>query len=121
MSSTTIEQVVVGKMSLTGTAGQFSIFALPKSFAWLKHFNSEELAEFFAELMDAMYQSQRDGDWSSVADVIENWKATASIEADPAVVAGIEQGLAELEEGQGISWTELRAELDLWGGRVLAP
>ena len=35
------------------------------------------------------------------ADVIENWKATANIEADPVVVAGIEQGLAELEEGQG--------------------
>jgi len=113
MSSTTIEQVVVGKMSLTGTAGQFSIFALPKSFAWLKHFNSQELAEFFAELMDAMYQSQHDGDWSFVADVIENWKTTASIEADPAVVVGIEQGLLELEEDQGISWTELRAELNL--------
>jgi hypothetical protein len=113
MSPATIEQVVVGKMSLAGTDGQFSIFALPKSFAWLKHFNSEELAEFFAELMNAMYHSQHDGDWSSVADVIENWKATANIEADPAVVAGIEQGLAELEEGQGISWMELRAELDL--------
>jgi hypothetical protein len=48
-----------------------------------------------------MYQSQHDGDWSPVADVIENWKATANIEANPAVVAGIEQGLAELEEGQG--------------------
>jgi len=73
----------------------------------------EDLAEFFAELMDAMYQSQHDGDWSSVADAIENWKATASIEADPAVVAGIEQGPAELEEGQGISWSKLRAELEL--------
>ncbi len=113
MSPATIEQVVVGKMSLTGAAGQFSIFALPKSFVWLKHFNSEELAEFFSELLDAMYQSQRDGDWSSVTDVIENWKATANVETDPAVVAGIERGLAALEEGQGISWTELRAELNL--------
>ena len=100
-------------MSLTGTAGQFSIFALPKSFVWLKHLSSEELAEFFTELMDAMYQSQRDGDWSSVTNVIENWKATANVEADLTVVAGIEQGLAELEKGRGISWTELRAELEL--------
>lgn len=113
MSPATIEQVVVGKMSMMGTAGQFSIFALPESFVWLKHFSSEELAEFFAELLDAMYRGQRDGDWSSVTDVIENWKATANIEADPTVVSGIEQGLAELEEGQGISWTELRAELEL--------
>ena len=109
MSPATIEQVVVGKTSLTGTTGQFSIFALPKSFVWLKHFSSEELAEFFSELLDAMYQGQCDGDWSSVADVIENWKATANIEADPSVAAGIEQGLTELEEGQGISWTELLA------------
>jgi hypothetical protein len=108
-----MEQVVVGKMALTGTDGQFSIFALPESFVWLKHFNSEELAEFFTELLDAMYRGYRDGDWSFVADVIENWKATANVEADPAVVAGIEQGLAELEDGQGISWTELRAELKL--------
>lgn len=113
MSPATIEQVVVGKMLMTGTAGQFSIFPLPEGFAWLKHFSSEELAEFFTELLDAMYQSQRDGDWSSLADVIENWKATANIEADPTVIAGIEQGLAELEEGQGISWAELRTELDL--------
>ncbi len=105
-----MEQAVVGKISLTGTTGQFSIFALPKSFVWLKHFSSEELAEFFTELLEAMYRGQRDGDWSFVTDVIESWKATANIEADPAVVAGIEQGLAELEEGQGISWAELRAE-----------
>jgi len=113
MNSATIEQVVVGKMAMTGTAGQFSIFALPKSFVWLKHFSSEELAEFFAELLDAMYQSQHAGDWSSVADVLENWKATANIEADPSVVARIEQGLTELEEDQGISWAQLRTELAL--------
>jgi hypothetical protein len=113
MKPATIERVVVGKMALTGTDGQFSILALPESFVWLKHFNSEELAEFFTELLDAMYRGYRDGDWSFVADVIENWKATANVEADPAVVAGIEQGLAELEDGQGISWTELRAELKL--------
>jgi len=101
MSPATIEQVLVGKMSLTGAAGQLSILDLPKGFVWLKHFSSEELAEFFAELLDAMYRGQHDGDWSSVADVIENWKATANIEADPSVVAGIEQGLAELEENQG--------------------
>ena len=113
MRPATIEQVAVGKMTLTGAGGQFSIFALPEGFIWLKHFNSEELAEFFTELLDAMYRGHRDGDWAFVADVIENWKATANVEADPAVVAGIEQGLAELEEGQGVSWTQLRAELEL--------
>ena len=113
MNPAIMEQVVVGKMSLTGTAGQFSIFALPKSVVWLKHFSAEELTEFFAELLDALYRGQSDGDWSLVAGVVENWKATANVEADLAVVTGIEQGLAELEEGQGISWAELRAELEL--------
>ncbi len=113
MNPATMGQVVIGKVSLMGTPDQFSTFALPKSFVWLKHFSAEELTEFFAELLDALYRGQRDGDWSFVADVVENWKATANIEVNPAVVAGIEQGLTELEEGQGISWAELRAELDL--------
>ena len=37
------------------------------------------------------------------ADVIENWKATANIEDDRVVVAGIKQGMAELEDRQGKS------------------
>jgi hypothetical protein len=100
-------------MSLPQANGQISSFAPPQSFAWLKHFSAEEIAEFFVELLEALNRSQYSGNWSSVTEVIEAWKATANIKADPTVATGVEQGMTELAEGQGMSWTELRGELGL--------
>jgi len=113
MTAATVEQVLAGKMSLPRASGQISGFAPPESFVWLKHFNAEEIADFFFELLEALNRSQYAGDWSSVTEVIEAWKATANIKADSTVAAGVEQGMAELTEGQGVSWTELRGELGL--------
>jgi hypothetical protein len=113
MTAATVEQVIIGKMSLPQANGQISSFAPPQSFAWLKHFSAEEIAEFFAELLDALNHSQFAGNWSSVTEVIEAWKATANIKADPTVATEVEQGIAELAEAQGMSWTELRGELGL--------
>ena len=113
MATATAEQVIVGKMPLPKTSGQISLFALPQGFAWLSHFSAEEIAQFLSELLTALNQSQQSGDWAFVSDVIEAWKATANIKADSGVVAGVEQGLSELSAGQGVSWMELREELDL--------
>jgi len=113
MTSQTSEQVIIGKLSLSQANGQISIFAPPRSFAWLQPFGAEEIAAFLTELLDAVNRSQREADWLYVTEVIETWKATANIRADPNVMAEVEQGLAELGEGQGISWTELREELGL--------
>lgn len=113
MTSQTGEQVIIGKLSLSKANGQISIFSPPRSFAWLQQVGAEEIAAFLTELLDAVNRSQREADWSSVTEVIETWKATANIRADPIVMAGVEQGLAELGEGQGIGWTELREELGL--------
>ena len=113
MSAVTVEQVIVGKMALPQAHGQISMFAPPQSFVWLKHFSAEEIAEFFAELLDALHHSQYNADWSVVTDVIESWKATANVKADSTIVADVDQGLTELKDGQGMSWTELRSELGL--------
>jgi len=113
MATATAEQVIVGKMPLPKTSGQISLFALPQGFAWLSHFSAEEIAQFLSELLTALNQSQQSGDWIFVSDVIEAWKATANIKADPSVGAGVKQGLSELSAGQGVSWMELREELDL--------
>ena len=48
-----------------------------------------------------------------MADVVESWKTTADIEADPGVAAAIDEGLVELKEGLGVGWSSLRQELDL--------
>ena len=50
---------------------------------------------------------------SVVTDVIESWKAMANIEADPTVAVAVDEGLAELEKGQGVNWSSLCQELDL--------
>ena len=94
MLSTTVEQVIVGKMSPTQATGQTSLSALPHSFDWLTHFSAEEIAQFFVELLVALSQSEQHDSWSGVANVIANWKATANVKADPLVVAGVAQGLA---------------------------
>ena len=108
-----LDHVIIGKISIPQASGQISQLALSESFAWLKHFSAEELAEFFTELLDALHQGQQAGDWSCVADVLEAWRATANITADPIAMAEVEKGLAELAEGQGVSWKELRQDLGL--------
>jgi hypothetical protein len=103
MTVPTLDQVIVGKISLSDASGQISLFAPPQSFAWLTPFSAEELAAFFTELLAAVQQSQASGDWSAITEVVEAWKATANIMADGAVAAGVEQGLTELAAGQGAS------------------
>jgi hypothetical protein len=113
MSVITTERVVVGKLALAAEDGQLAVFPLPEDLNWLKHFSARHLAEFFAELLEALQNGQQTGDWEPVADVIESWKATASIVSDPTVAEAVDEGLLELREGRGMSWTTLRQELDL--------
>ncbi len=93
--------------------GQISLFALPENFIWLKHFTAEEIAEFFTELLEALNQSEQNKDWAFVSDVIEAWKATANIKADPVVSDAVDQGLNELANEQGLSWAALKKDLAL--------
>jgi len=44
-------------------------------------------------------------------DEYEALEETAEILADPETVAAIEEGLAELERGEGIPWEEVKAEI----------
>jgi hypothetical protein len=113
MSAMTTERVVVGKLVLAAEDGQLVVFPLPEDFRWLKHFSARHLAEFLAELLDALQHGQQTGDWALVADVIEGWQATANIEADPTVAEAVEKGLLELREGRGTDGSTLRQELDL--------
>ena len=100
-------------MSLPQMQGQISLFTLPQNFVWLKHFTAEEIAEFFAELFEALSQGEQSNDWSAVSEVIEAWKATANIAANPTVSDMVDQGLAELAEGQSTSWVTLKKDLGL--------
>jgi prevent-host-death family protein len=107
------DQVVVGKLAWAAEEGQLSVFPLPADLGWIRHFSAKYLAEFLAELLAVLPQAQRTGEWSAVDHMLESWKATANIEADPAVAETVDQGLSELQEGRGTSWSALKAELDL--------
>jgi len=113
MGAANAEQVVIGKLSMLQAQGQISLFVLPQSFSWLEHFSAEEIARFFAELLDALGEGERDHDWSRVSDVIESWKATAEISADNALSTAVEQGLDELNDDEGPNWSELKKDLGL--------
>lgn len=95
-NATTAEQVLVGRLSFPKANGGVSLFDLPKSFVWLKHFSAEEMAEFFSELLEALNMSQQDEDWSHVSELVGDWKETANIKADPEVASEIAEGLDEL-------------------------
>jgi len=107
------DQVIVGKLAWASEEGQLSVFPLPPGLTWIKHFSARHLAEFLTELLAALPQAQRTGDWSTVDEVLESWKATANVEADPDLAKAIDEGLIELEEGRSTTWADLRQELDL--------
>ena len=113
MATMAADQVIVGKMSLPKAGGQVSLLDPPQSFAWLGSFSAEEIAEFLSELLEALHQSQKSGDWSIVAEMLAAWKETAEIKADPVMSTEVEQGLRDLSEGRTRSWASLREELDL--------
>jgi prevent-host-death family protein len=107
------DQVIVGKLAWATEEGQLSVFPLPPDLTWIIHFSARHLAGFLTELLAALPQAQRTGDWSTVDEVLESWKATANIEADPALAKAVDEGTIELEEGRGTTWSDLRHELDL--------
>lgn len=113
MNVSTAEQVIVGKMSLPQVSGQLSWFALPQSFAWLRYFSAEEIAQFLSELLEVLQKSRGSGDWTAVSELLSTWEATAEVIGDATLAQEIDQGLTELDTDQGISWAALQRELNL--------
>ena len=78
MATASEEQVlVVGKMSLLEAHGKISLSVLPQTTSWLDRFSAEQIADFFAELLDAVGDGEPDRDWTQVSGVLERWKAAA--------------------------------------------
>ena len=113
MHTTTVEQVMIGKMVFPQIHGQLSLFTVPRSFEWLTHFSAEEIAEFLTELLDAAQKSVRYGDVAEISSVIESWKATANIEADAELAADVRDAREKIAEADVPDWADLRKELQL--------
>jgi|GEM_PF-1277962 len=86
---------------------------LPSGFTWLKHLDAEEQAEFLSDLLKAVFTAQQIGHWTPVTELIEEWKATANLRADPLVMAALEQARQERTLGEVASLSTLRQELGL--------
>jgi hypothetical protein len=111
----TVEQLMISKISAPQSEGQLSLLTLPANFSWLKHLSAAEIAQFLAELLNCLPMPKADNqpDWVIMADIIDSWRETASLKADPLTAQSIAQGYAELEQGQTVSWATLREELAL--------
>ena len=84
-----------------------------KGWEWLKHFDAEEQKEFLIELLGTIREVTERGNWEIVVQLVEEWKATANINAQPDLVQAIETAEADFAQGKGISWAALREELKL--------
>jgi len=113
MIDTSAGQIIIGKLPQTDESGQIQLLRLPDDFGWLRHFATHHIAQFFNELFDALRRSLETGDWAGVTDAIENWKATAEIEASPELHDAIETGVTQLATDDTVSWSQLRQKLDL--------
>lgn len=82
-------------------------------FEWMRHFDSVEKAEFLLELFSTVKDAEEHSDWEQVTELLDEWRETANINADTYVVEAIEQAKKEFTDGEGISWNNLRRELDL--------
>ena len=106
-------EIIIGKLPQTDGSGQIQLLRLPDDFDWLRHFETHHIAKFFNELFDALRQSLETGDWAGVTEAIENWKATAEIEASSELQEAIATGVNQLAADDTIGWPQLRQELDL--------
>lgn len=81
---------------------------LPPVFAWLAHLDEEEQAEFYRELLETVLAAGTDGEWSRVSALLDDWKATAEIRADPDLTTTLTEPVADQE---WIPWENIRARL----------
>ncbi|GAA3472365.1 hypothetical protein GCM10018965_069180 [Nonomuraea roseola] len=57
---------------------------MPEVFPWVRHLSAEELRAFTLELVEALSDAAELEVEATTHEVIEGWRATARIKADPA-------------------------------------
>ena len=66
------------------TTGLWKRDELPKGLRWLEHLSPLHYRLCLVELKDAVSEACLTDDWSRVAELVEDWEATAAIDALPA-------------------------------------
>jgi len=85
-----------------------------KSFDWLKWLETEELVEFFMELLKTVTQiSEGQKDAETLSIFLSEWRESALINSEPDVLADIAEAEQELDAGGGIPWAQVKKEIGL--------
>ena len=89
-------------------------FTTSKHLDWIKWLETEELVEFFEELLSLVTQisdgkKNRETLWIFLAD----WRETAMINSEPDVLADIAEAEREWDAGGGKPWSQIKKEIGL--------
>ncbi len=72
-------------------------------YPWVQYLSDEECDDFFEELSNSAKDSG-----AGVAEVIDAWRETAEILADPETMADIAESEKQLANGEGVSWDRVK-------------
>ena len=72
-------------------------------YPWARHFSAAECDEFLDELSNA----------ADVDEVLEAWRETAEILADPENMADIAESEKQMADGEEISWQHVKQRLNI--------
>jgi len=86
---------------------RFQLDEIPRPFRWISALPQEEKKAFFLELLEACLHPD------NIKQIIEEWKETANVYADSERLADIIEAEAELAQGGGEDWEQLRQELKI--------
>ena len=85
-----------------------------KHFDWIKWLEPEEFVAFFADLLKLVKQiSEGKKDAATLSIFLSEWRETALINSEPAVLADIAEAEQELDAGGGKPWEQIKQEIGL--------
>lgn len=95
-------------MPATLTNNRKRVVPLTTFFPWVKYLDADEQREFFDALLSAVQTTLQKKDVSILQQVIEDWRATAQVNANPKLSKILQEPLTEADL---IPWEEARASL----------
>lgn len=52
-------------------------------FPWIKHLSEDAILDFHMELLSTFVEIVKGGDWLTIDELLDDWKATAEVESNP--------------------------------------
>ena len=85
---------------------------IPPAFTWLDHLETDEQAEFYAQLLEATAFCRRVGQWDRLKSLLEGWEERAERRTHSELQHRMSEARARLPEDRGDLWPRLRGYLE---------